>query len=41
MAQKTKQNFVDTVIPLNEELVLREYNTIYKSIYNKEKYLND
>ena len=41
MAQKTNQNFVDPVLPFNEGFVLSDYNSVYKSIYNKEKYLND
>ena len=41
MAQKTNQNFVDPVLPFNEGFVLSDYNSVYKRIYNKEKYLND
>lgn len=41
MAQKTNQNFVDPILPFNEGFVLSDYNSVYKSIYNKEKYLND
>ena len=41
MAQKQNQNFVDPVLPFNEGFVLSDYNSVYKSIYNKEKYLND
>ena len=41
MAQKQNQNFVDPVLPFNEGFVLSDYNLVYKSIYNKEKYLND
>ena len=41
IAQKQNQNFVDPVLPFNEGFVLSDYNSVYKSIYNKEKYLND
>ena len=41
MAQKQNQNFVDPVLPFNEGFVLSDYNSVYKSIYYKYKYLND
>lgn len=34
-------NFKEPIIPFSENYVLCDYNSVYKSIYNKEKYLND
>ena len=34
-------NFVEPVLPFNDGYVLSDYNSVYKNIYNKEKYLND
>ena len=41
LAQKSNNGFVEPVLPFNEGYVLSDYNSVYKSIYNKEKYLND
>jgi serine/threonine-protein phosphatase 2A regulatory subunit B' len=32
--------FVEPVIPFREDVVLSEFNNVYKSIYDKEKYIN-
>lgn len=41
LAQKNNSNFTEPILPFNEGYVLSDYNSVYKSIYNKEKYLND
>ena len=39
--KKKSTNFVEPVLPFNDGYVLSDYNSVYKNIYNKEKYLND
>ena len=41
MAMKANPNFTEPVVPFSDNYVLSDYNSVYKSIYNKEKYLND
>lgn len=41
IAQKNNSNFTEPVIPFSDNYVLSDYNAVYRSIYNKEKYLND
>ena len=41
LAEKANMNFVEPVLPFNDGYVLSDYNSVYKNIYNKEKYLND
>jgi serine/threonine-protein phosphatase 2A regulatory subunit B' len=41
LAQKNNPKFSEPIIPFSDNYVLRDYNSVYKSIYNKEKYLND
>ena len=41
LAEKANTNFVEPVLPFNDGYVLSDYNSVYKNIYNKEKYLND
>lgn len=42
-AQAAKQKnpkFSDPVIPYRDDVVLCEFNSVYKNIYDKEKYIN-
>jgi hypothetical protein len=40
-AAKTKnQKFVEPVIPFKEDVILSDFNNVYKNIYDKEKYIN-
>ena len=41
LAEKENTNFVEPVLPFNDGYVLSDYNSVYKNIYKKEKYLND
>ena len=41
LAMKNKPNFSEPVLPFSDAYVISDYNSVYKSIYNKEKYLND
>lgn len=39
---KTKNpKYVEPIIPFREDVVLCEFNSVYKNIYDKEKYLNN
>jgi hypothetical protein len=38
---KTKNpKFVDPVVPFREDVVLCDFNHVYRNIYDKEKYIN-
>jgi hypothetical protein len=38
---RTKVNkFVDPVVPFKDDVVLCEFNSVYRNIYDKEKFLN-
>ena len=38
---KTKvSKFVDPIVPFKEDVILCEFNGVYKNIYDKEKFLN-
>ena len=39
IAKKTNPNFVEPVLPFSDNYVIGNYNSVYKNIYNKEKYL--
>ena len=39
IAKKNNPNFVEPVIPFSDNYVICNYNSVYKNIYNKEKYL--
>ena len=41
LAQKSHPNFQEPIIPFSDNYVLCDYNPVYRSIYNKEKFLND
>jgi hypothetical protein len=38
---KNNPNFTEPVLPFSDGYVISDYNSVYRSIYNKEKYLND
>ena len=37
--EKVSRNFIEPIIPFSDNYVLCNYNSVYKNIYNKEKYL--
>ena len=39
IAKKANPNFVEPVIPFSDNYVICNYNSVYRNIYNKEKYL--
>jgi len=39
IAKKTNPNFVEPVLPFSDNYVICNYNSVYRNIYNKEKYL--
>ena len=39
IAKKTNPNFIEPIIPFSDNYVLCNYNSVYRNIYNKEKYL--
>ena len=39
IAKKNNPNFVEPIIPFSDNYVICNYNSVYKNIYNKEKYL--
>ena len=39
IAKKNNPNFTEPIIPFSDTYVLCNYNSVYKNIYNKEKYL--
>ena len=39
IAQKSNPNFVEPVIPFSDNYIICNYNSVYRNIYNKEKYL--
>jgi hypothetical protein len=40
-AAKTKNpKFVEPVIPFKEDVILSDFNNVYKNVYDKEKYIN-
>lgn len=43
LAQAAKQKnpkFTEPIIPYRDDVVLCEFNSVYKNIYDKEKYIN-
>ncbi len=39
-ARTKNQKYVDPVLPFKDDVILCEYNSVYKNIYDKEKFLN-
>ena len=39
IAKKTNPNFVEPILPFSDNYVICNYNSVYRNIYNKEKYL--
>ena len=39
IAKKSNPNFVEPILPFSENYVICNYNSVYRNIYNKEKYL--
>ena len=39
IAKKQNPNFVEPTLPFSDNYVICNYNSVYKNIYNKEKYL--
>ena len=39
IAKKANPNFVEPVLPFSDNYVICNYNSVYRNIYNKEKYL--
>jgi hypothetical protein len=40
VAKQKNAKFQDPVIPYRDDVVLCEFNSVYKNIYDKEKYIN-
>ena len=40
VAKQKNPKFQDPVIPYRDDVVLCEFNSVYKNIYDKEKYIN-
>ena len=41
IAQKNSPGFKEPILPFSDNYILSDYNSVYRNIYNKEKYLND
>ena len=39
-AKQKNSKFTDPVIPYRDDVVLCEFNSVYRNIYDKEKYIN-
>ena len=39
IAKKQNPNFIEPILPFSDNYVICNYNSVYKNIYNKEKYL--
>ena len=39
IARKNNPNFVEPTLPFSDNYVICNYNSVYRNIYNKEKYL--
>ncbi len=39
-ARTKNQKFIEPVLPFKDDVTLCEYNSVYKNIYDKEKFLN-
>jgi hypothetical protein len=39
-AKSKNQKFVEPVLPFKDDVILCDYNIVYKNIYDKEKFLN-
>lgn len=40
-AKNKNTKFVEPVIPFKDDIILSDFNGVYKNIYDKEKYLNN
>ena len=40
VAKQKNPKFQEPVIPYKDDVVLCEFNSVYKNIYDKEKYIN-
>ena len=40
-AKNKNTKYVEPIIPFREDVILSEFNPVYKNIYDKEKYLNN
>ena len=39
-AKNKVSKFVDPIVPFKDDIVLCEFNSVYRNIYDKEKFLN-
>ena len=39
-AKNKNHKFVEPVLPFKEDVILCDYNSVYKNIYDKEKFIN-
>lgn len=39
-ARSKVPKFIDPIIPFKEDVILCDFNSVYKTIYDKEKFLN-
>lgn len=39
-AKQKNPKFVEPIIPYKDDVVLCEFNSVYRNIYDKEKYIN-
>jgi hypothetical protein len=39
-AKQKNPKFTDPIIPYRDDVVLCEFNSVYRNIYDKEKYIN-
>ena len=40
-AKNKNPKYIEPIIPFKEDVILSEFNPVYKNIYDKEKYLNN
>ena len=39
-AKSKNPKFIEPIIPFKEDVILCEYNKVYKGVYDKEQFLN-
>lgn len=39
-AKQKNPKFVEPIVPYKDDVVLCDFNSVYKNIYDKEKYIN-
>jgi hypothetical protein len=39
-ARNKNQKFIEPCLPFKDDVILCDYNSVYKNIYDKEKFLN-